>query len=570
MGSLKSTFNTFKERKIGNVAAVYLGTAWVLTEAFSFLSQRYQWPASLIDVVLVLALIGLPVAVTFQWFQYESMTRQRIRKLVLLYIFFGTSMVVFGYMVYQREDVTVYQPLLSEKSVAVMPFANLDHKIEEEYFSDGIMEDIISKLYKIADLQVTSRTSSLMYKNTSKNIHQIASELGVAYIVEGSVRKNKNAIRVTARLINAKNDQNIWTETYDKPLEDIFALQNDLSEKIAYALKAKITSGEKELIEKIPTRNTTAYQYYQQARYYLSLPGQGNIVKAKNLFKKAVQEDPSFSLAYAGLAESFISLVDWGYGIPATYSDSIKLPLQIALQQDPMLGEAYSGLAAYHLYMHDFSASERAATRALELNPGGDFGYYHYATLCAATDQQQKSISLISKGLSLNPLSSKFNGYKIQFLFFAGHSDEAIAEGSRLLNLFPDDDFILWSLACALTQNGKYDEAINDFKKRKVDPNGNNWALAYTYAKKGEKDKARKIATFLVEKSKTNYVPPTFIGLIYLALGETETAVDYFEKGYAQKDTFSIFYHGHPWFKEVSENPRFKKLLNYEVSNPSL
>lgn len=566
MGSWNAFRSTLQERKIGQLAVVYLGTAWVLTEAFSFFSQRYEWPSWLFDILLVMALFGLPAAIVFRWFQSEPKTLQKTRQFLFFNGIIGLLMVISGYMVYQREGITIYQSLVSEKSVAVMPFTNLSRDEEQAYFSDGVTEDIISKLYKIADLHVTSRTSSQMYKNSQKNIHQIATELGVAYIVEGSIRKNANTIRVTARLIKAATDQNIWTETYDKSLDDIFNLQNELSEKIADALKVKITSGEKELIEKVPTENRIAYQYYQQGRYFLSLSGKENIENGKLLFRKATQEDPTFSLAYAGLAESYIALIDWGYGAPATYTDSIIHPLQIALEQDPMLGEAYSVLAAYHLYMHNFSESEKASMKAIELNPGGDFGYYHYATLCAATQQYQKSIDLISKGLSLNPLSSRFNGYKVQFYEMAGEYQRGVDEAKRLLELFPDDDFITWSMACGLTQLGRYDDAIKAFRKRKADPEGMNWALAYTYAKKGDKENARKIIAYLIEKSKTRYVPPTFIGLIYLGLGENEVAMDYFEKGNQQKDTFSIFYKVHPWFEGVRENPRFKTLVEkYDV-----
>ncbi len=561
MGWWNSFSTSLKEKKLGQVAAVYLGTAWVLTEAFSFFAQRYQWPSWLIDLLLVGALYGLPITLLFRWYHGKLNSFQSKRALYGFSGGFVILAIASCVMVYNRQEIKVYQPLVSEKSVAVMPFTNLSQDSEQEYFSDGITEDIISKLVKIADIHVTSRTSSQMYKNTTKNIHQISTELGVAYIVEGSIRRSTSAFRVTARLVKASTDQNIWTETYDKPIEDIFELQSDLSEKIANALKVKITSGEKELIEKIPTASTNAYQYYQQGRYTLSLSGKANIENAILLFKRAIQEDSSFSLAHAGLAEAFIALVDWGYSAPAIYSDSILQPLQIALDQDPMLGEAYSALAAYHLYMHDWTDSEKAAIKAIELNPGGDFAYYHYATLSAARQQFQKSFELIAKGLSLNPLSSKFNGYKIQFYAMSGQYEMAVKEAKKLLALFPDDDFILWSMGCALAQLGEYDEAISAFYKRKADPRRTNWALAYTYAMKGEKDKAIKILAYLEEKSKNDYVPPTFIGMVYIGLEETEKAMDYIELGYKQKDNFSIFYKVHPWFSGVRENPRFKILL---------
>lgn len=563
MGLWQSFVATMKDRKIGQMVVVYLGSAWVLLEAFSFFQQRYEWPARLFDLFLVVVIFGLPIALVFRWFQPTQGKGRGNGRLILLNGLLAVLMVMTSYFIYKRKgsDGAVH-PSILEKSVVVMPFVNLNRDVEQEYFSDGITEDIISRLGKIADLHVTSRTSAYAYKDSPKNIHQIATELSVAYVVEGSIQKNANSVRVTARLIKAESDRNIWTETYDKPVADIFAMQTDLAEKIATALQARITEGERNLINKIPTKSTIAYQYYQQGRYFLSQAGKQNMMRARDLFAKAISEDVEFALAYTGLAESYMAFVDFGYASPITYSDSTLSPLQKALSYDASLGEAYSGLAVYHLYMHHFEQAETAAMKAIELSPGDEFGYYHYATLCAATQRLDKAIDLISKAQTISPLSSKLAGYKVQFLFWDGREKEGIAEAKRALTLFPDDDFILWAMATGLTQMQQYKEAIELFRNRKIDEQGTNWALGYAYAKSGEHDKAMQIISFLNEKSKNTYVPPTFIGLIYLALGEKETAISYFEKGFAQKDTFSIFFNVHPWFAEARDDARFKAMLS--------
>ena len=561
MSTPTSFFANLRERKIGQTAVVYLGTAWVLAEALSFFSQRYNWPSFLFDQFITIALCGLPAALITRWYQHSPPPDKK--KLILLYAINVIVLVLASYVVFLKSGETrLVKNIVSSKSVAVLPFTNLSKDPEQEYFGDGIMEDIISKLYKIADLQVTSRTSALMYKQTKKNIQQIARELGVAYIVEGSVRKNGNKVRVTTRLIKAENDQNVWTETYDKSLEDIFYLQNELSEKIANGLQVTITASERTRITKIPTANTQAYEYYHQGRYHLSKSGKENIQLSKNLFNQAIREDPDFTLAYVGLAEYYIAIIDWGYASANQLADSIRLPLEAALRLDNTLGEVYASFGAYHLFFtHDFKKSQEAFEKAIQLNPGYDYAYYHYATLCTALKQFTKSQELITRGIHLNPLSTKFQGYKIQFYLMEHNYIQAELEVRQMLQQFPEDDFILWTLACTQVQLEQYPKAIQTFLKRKVASKETNWALGYAYAKMGETEKARLILDFLIEKSKSTYLPPTFIGLLYAGLGEYEKAMDYIEVGYTQGDNWVVYFEVHPWFDPLHSNPRFQTIV---------
>ena len=555
-----------KERKIGQTTVVYLGTAWVLAEAFSFFSQRYHWPSFLFDQLIIVALLGLPAALVTRWYQSISRDNRRAR-LGIFYMGIAGLMIICCYFVFQTKDDGPAKSLVSNKSVAVLPFANLSKDPEQEYFSDGIVEDIISRLYKIADLQVTSRTSALMYKQTNKNIQQIAAELGVAYIVEGSVRTSRETVRVTARLIKAENDQNVWTETYDKPLQDIFILQTELSEKIANGLNATITASERERIKTIPTENTTAYKFYQQGRYYLSKPGKQNVMLSKNLFNRAIQEDSTFALAYVGLAEYYISLIDWGYASAHQLEDSIRYPVSKALALDNTLGEAYTSVGAYHLlFTHHFKEAEEAFEKAIQLNPGYDYTFYHYATLRCSQNKVQKAQELIARGIHLNPLSSRFLGYKIQFLLMARNYQQAQKEVQQVLALFPDDDFLIWTLACTQVQLNQYPQAVESFLKRQVPSRETNWALGYTYARMGEKEKARQILDFLIDKSKTAYVPPIFIGLLLIGLDEHDRAMDYIEQAYEQGDNWVVFLQAHPWFDPVRSTARFQVLLKKLMS----
>ncbi len=564
MSEQPSILAELKRRKIGQTVVVYLGSAWVVLEAFGFFSQRYNWDYRLFDAFLILLLFGLPATVIIRWFQ-ESNTPSSGRKQLYLHAINTLFALVLVVMTWRAAPVTKTLVILPphNKSIAVLPFTNLSHDPEQEYFSDGITDDIISKLYKIANLHVTSHTSVLMYKNTTKTIRQIAEELGVAYVLEGSVQRANNKIRINARLINAREDNNVWTNSFDNELSDVFQVQSQVAQEIAEGLKITLTPSEQNRIKKAPTQNTLAYEYYQQGLFFTNQgPALSHAEKSKSLFEKAIEQDSGFVTAYTGLAETYIAFMDWGYAAPSDVLPSALKYAQKALALDSLCGEAYVAISAYHIYgTHDYVRARQALEKAIALNPAYDVTYYRYTILDWKTRDKEAALQHIKKAVELNPLSVRSNGYLVQTFYMFRDFPAAIRECDRLLKIFPSDNFILWVRGNIYTQMGEYPKAIDSYLKRTVESKETNWALGYAYARSGQIDKAKQIAAYLVEKSKTRYIPPTFIGFIYLGMNDLTTAYAYFEKGAAINDYWLTTFDLDPWFDPIRDDPKFTNLL---------
>jgi TolB-like protein len=572
MSATNSFLTELRQRKIGQTVVVYLGSAWVILEAFGFFAQRYGWDQRLFDAFLVLLLFGLPATLFVRWFQESDSPGSRRKQIVLHSInaVLALSFVVLSWGATRSTTKSIASVTKPEKSIAVLPFTNLSRDPEQEYFSDGITDDIISKLYKIANLHVTSRTSILMYKNTTKTIRQIAEELGVSYVLEGSVQRANNKVRINARLINAANDANVWTNSFDNELSDVFQVQSQVAQEIAEGLKITLTPREQDRIRKAPTDNTLAYEYYQQGLFFANQgPALSNAEKSKVYFEKAIEQDSGFVAAYSGLAETYISFMDWGYSPPL---EALPLALkysELALRLDSLSGEAYATLGAYHLYStHDYARAQQALEMAIALNPAYDIGYYRYAILKWKTRDKEGSLRHIAKAVELNPLSLRANGYGVQTYYMFREYDRALSECVRLMTIFPNDNFLLWLQGNIYAQKGDYQKAIDSYLQRTVDTKETNWALGYTYARAGQVDKAREIAEFLVEKSKTRYIPPSFIGVIYIAMNDRETAYAYLEKSVQLNDYWLTTYDLDPFFDSIRDEPRFKDIQRRLSAQP--
>jgi adenylate cyclase len=570
MSSLNNLLSSFKQRKIGQTIVVYLGSAWVTLEAFGFFAQRYNWDQRLFDAFLVLLLFGLPAAVMVRWFQEseeQSSKRKQVYLLSVNLILAATFVVLTWGRGASASAKSVASLAKNGKSIAVLPFTNLSRDPEQEYFSDGITDDIISKLYKIASLHVTSHTSVVMYKNTTKTIPQIAAELGVAYVLEGTVQRSNNKVRINARLIHADDDKNVWTNSFDNELSDVFQVQNEVAKEIADELKITLTQTEQDRIKRVPTTNALAYEYYQQGVFFINQgPALINAEKSRNFFEKAIEQDSNFVTAYTGLAETYLIFMDWGYSSPDEVLPLTLKYAQKALALDSLCGEAHAAVGAYHIYAtHDYNKAKQSLEEAIRLNPAFDITYYRYTILDWALKDKDAALQHIARAIELNPLSLRSNAYRVQTYFLFRDYNGALRECDRLLTIFPADNFLLWLRGTIYTQLGDYPKAIDSFLQRSVETKETNWALAYAYGKAGEPDKARKIAGYLIEKSKTRYIPPSFIGVIYLGVNDFDAAFTYFEKSVLINDYWITTYGLEPWFDPIREDPRFiniqKRLL---------
>jgi serine/threonine-protein kinase len=446
-------------------------------------------------------------------------------------------------------------------AVAVLPFLSLSPDPENEYFADGLTEDVIAHLSKIHSLKVISRSSVMPFKARVQGLKGIAAVLGADTVLEGSVRKAGDRVRIVAQLVDAESDQHLWAETYDRQLTDIFAIQTDVALHIAAALKAELSLDEQTRIRKEQTRDLKAYQFYVQGRHLLvkyTLPA---MKRAIVYFERAIAEDPAYALAYASMAMVY---ADFGEG--ATHSAADAYPraqaaAERALALDPTLGEAHCAMA-YLAYLHfDWTTAETEFQRALELNPGGADIYDLYGRMYAALGRFDEAIAMQRRAQELDPLAHRLDVSTTQLR--AGHYAEAAAGAARALEDDPALDRGYATLGWAQIRMGKPDEGLAALERAVALTAGNQWRaqLAQAYAETGRTEKARELLRQLEAQGRHSYVSPYHLAFVYTGLGEHERALDLLEQAYAERSGAINGIGGSFLLAPLRPYPRFKALL---------
>jgi TolB-like protein/Flp pilus assembly protein TadD len=455
----------------------------------------------------------------------------------------------------------------SSKSIAVLPFENLSRDPDNAYFADGIQEEILMRLSKIADLKVISRTSTQRYKSAPANLSEIAKQLGVAHILEGTVQKATDQVRVNVQLINAENDSHVWSDKYDRKLTDIFAVESEIATKIAAALQAKLTGAEQRALASRPTENPEAHQFYLKGRYYWNRRGEEGLKKATEYFEHAIKADPDYALAYAGLADSYALLGFHGYGAlpPAEAVPRAKAAAEKALQIDETLAEAHASLAyAKEEYDWDVAGAEREYKRAIELNPNYATAHQWYALHLAVRGRYAEAIAEIKLAQELDPLSLIINTNVGWVFYFARQYNEAVEQCRKTLELDPNFAAAHWMLGQAYRQKDMYEEAIAEFQKAVSLSQGGPVQVAvlgHGYAVAGQRSEAQKILNELKELSKRRYFPPYFIALIYVGLDDKNQAFAWLEKAFVERSANLTVLPAEPMFDPIRSDPRFQDLL---------
>jgi len=490
----------------------------------------------------------------------------KIRASVAL-LFVGVIAVAISLFYYYNQsnskDLTS-QELALNRSIAVLPFSNMSSDADSENFTDGVTEDILLQLSKIKELQVISRASIMLFKESKKSIPEIAKELGVSYVLEGSVRKYGDKVRINAQLIDAKNNNYLWAENYDKTVTEIFEIQSQVSSEIAKALK--ITLSEKEILSlnKLPTESTEAYNVYKEAQMFLYRGG-GKIeelVKAENLFKKAIEIDPDFCRAYVGLSDTYLEYIYWGREAPKEVLEKALTPALKALELSPAEGGSYGALGAISYYRFERETAVSYLEKAIEINPNYVGAYEKLAWIRLFEGDLDEAVRLFNKVAELDPLSTK-NIANTAFSHYYFHQyEKGIKILDEALNDLPSDNMLLFMKATLLTGLERYDEAIELFNQRSVAIN-TNWMTGYSYGMVGNIEEAERILNYQLEKNKTAFVPPYMIATIYMGLGDKENTLSWLEKDY-ETGGLGLFFWGlkrDVKFDPIRNEPRFKALL---------
>lgn len=451
-------------------------------------------------------------------------------------------------------------------SIAVLPFTNMSPEPENEYFSDGLTEEIITNLTKIRALKVISRTSAMRYKKTAKSLQQISAELSVQYILEGSVRKYGEHLRITAQLVDAYQDAHLWAETFRGTVEDLFDIQERVAEEIASHLRLHLTPVENKDLKKRYTENTEAHQLYLQGRFQWNKRTVEGFNKAIELFLKALQKDSRFALAYAGLADSYALLGETSlYALhPHEVYPKARKAAARALELDDGLAEAHTSMGYLKMNDYDWAGAEEEFQKSVELNPNYATTYHWYSSLLSAVGRNEEAVAAMEKARDLDPISLPIQTDLGLTYYFARQYDRAIEQYKRALDLDPGFTRAYISLSSALALMGKHDEALAEVQKA-IERTGDRSRVAYlgrVYALMGERKKALDAIEEVKEIAKNRLVSPHSIALVYAALGEKDQAFEWLnkslEEGYVELYTLKV----DPWLDSLRDDPRFQELLD--------
>jgi TolB-like protein/Tfp pilus assembly protein PilF len=458
---------------------------------------------------------------------------------------------------------------IPEKSIAVLPFDNLSRDPDNAYFCEGVQDEILTRLAKVSDLKVVSRTSTQHFKSSPDNLPQIAKQLGVMHILEGSVQKSNDQVRVNVQLINAMTDAHVWADTYDRKLTDIFTVESDIAKAIAETLQAKLSSAEKSSIAKAPTANAEAYELYLKGRFFWNKRTGPDLRKAIDYFNQAIAKDPNYALAYVGLADSYLLLSSYAAVSPADSLPPARSALKKALEIDDSLAEAHASFGLLATLELDLHRAINELKRAVELKPNYATAHHWLALAHLTLAQFDSAISEAKRAIELDPLSLVINADTSWIYFSARRYDEAEAQVRKTLEI--DSQFFLahYYSGEVLQFKGRLSEAIAEFQKA-FELNNDPYSLGMlgqAYARNGQKDEAQKILARLNEEAKSHYVAPYALALVQIALGDKDHAIEELERAYSEGETNYLFaIKVDPMLDNLRGDPRFERLVQKIVS----
>ena len=451
----KKLKNEIKTRKILKWMAIHISTSLTTIGAINLIGSKYNFPSEIFDIAVIIALCGLPITIVYAWYHAVHQTIKFKSGEIIFYVtMFAVMFFLIINNLFLSSENVIY---VEEKSIAVLPFKNFSDSKEDEYFSDGITEDILTQLSKVHTLKVISRTSVMKYKDSKKNIREIAKELGVESILEGSVRRSNGRVRIVGQLIDAQSDKHIWADTYDREMKDIFEIQSEVAKKITDALMITLTKNEKERIEKKYTNSIDAYTYYLKGRDYLIRLTQDDVDISIDFFKKAVAIDSNYSLAYAGLGEAFAQKFR-AFGMGDEWSDSSRLMSEKAIDLDPDIAEPYIALGLNLFYSGKLRLALKQYLKAVELNPNSkalaDVGQVYYLL-----GNYVEAIPWLKRAIEIDP--TRWMGYRnLGFTYYSlGRFGEAEKLFFKVLELMPEHTYVLKDLTDMYIVTKQYEKA---------------------------------------------------------------------------------------------------------------
>jgi len=451
-----------------------------------------------------------------------------------------------------------------QTAIAVLPFANMGPDGANEYFSDGMTEEIITALAKVEGLRVAARTSAFAFKGKRESVSEIGRQLRVGTVLEGSVRRAGDRLRVTAQLINVENGYHLWAETYDRDLRDVFAVQDEIAQAIVGALRVKL-SGEVTAMVVRPTADLTAYELYLRGRHAVNQRSSGGLVQAVAYFDQAIARDPRFAEAYAGLADAYVLLPGYSVAKSSEAWPKGRAAAERALALDSTLAEAHTTLAyGKFLFDGDWRAAEQGFQRAIALNPDYPTAHHWYGDLLGGRGNLEGYLQELRRAEELDPLSRQIGTEVGRALYALRRNDEAVTQLQQVLRADPAFAGAHVTLGRVYVEQGRMAEAIGEFQQA-VQLRGRNALdvayLASAYAVAGRRSEAQQLLVELEGRSRREHVPPTVLAIVYIGLGQHERAFDLLDRAVAEHDGWFAEFIFHPTYDPLRSHPRYAALL---------
>ena len=572
-------FAELKRRNVYKVAIAYAVVAWLLmqiaTQVFPFL----EIPNWAIRLVIMLIVIGFPIALVIAWaFELtpeglkrtefaDELPRKSSRNRVWLYVVVVAAAISISLFFFGRYTATSKQSALTElpaKSIAVLPFANLSGNPDNAYFAAGIQDEIITRLAKITELKVISCTSTQRFKGAPDDLPAIAKQLGVANILEGSVQRTTDQLRVNVQLVEAATDAHLWADTFDRKLTDIFKIESEIAKTVAETLQAKLSGSERNAIAAQPTENTEAHELYLKGRFFWDKRTGDNLKKSIDYFNQAIAADPNYALAYVGLADCYLLLEDYT-GTPAieTYPKAEAFA-QHALQLDDSLAEAHTSLAYVYTNLWQWEQAEEEFKRAIKLNPNYPTAHHWYSLCLLDLGRIDEAKAQIKRAHELDPLSLII-GTTLNYAYFAeGDVNSSIAQCKRVIDLDPNFPRAHEYLGLGYLAQGRNSEAIVEIHKA-VELSGRDRRplrdLGYGYAASGKRAEALTVLKELEENYEKHKAIGQDFAAVYVGLGEKDQAFAWLEKDFQARSGLLAWSRWAPPFDSLRSDPRFADLL---------
>jgi TolB-like protein len=562
----EGAWTRLRRRKVVQWGLAYAAGAWALLQVLGFAADSFGWPAVTKQLAMLGFAAGLPVAVVLAWYHgdrgHQRVTRSEFAIIAVLLALGGGIVGWWGHVAETPAGAAVAPApaptVTDERSVAVLPFVNMSSDPEQEYFSDGMAEQVLDQLSRVPGLRVIARTSSFAFRSKEVDVATIAQRLNVSHVLEGSVRKAGNRVRITAQLIRASDSSHLWSETYDRELTDVFAIQDEIATAVVQKLKVTLLGG------KLPARSTTAsldaYSLYLQGRYLFDRHGREDMEKAVSLYRKALELDPSYAPAWAALAEVGWILAEEGYReVDAAARDSLE-SAQRALHLDPQLALAHSMTGNIKFsYYWDWPAADASFKRAVACDPGDMGATFRSGLLALGLGRVNDAVALFRRAVTLSPISPSAHEWLSHAYLASNRLDDAEKEIRTALDLSPDLSQGWYRLGFVLLEKGMATAALEAMQKERAE----NWrlpGLALAWHALGRRTESDRALGEAIGKYADTMAYQ--IAEVYAYRGEADEAFAWLERAYRQRDSgLACCLKTDPLLKNVRDDRRYAELL---------